>query len=68
MTARYSVGDTVLIPATIESAELIHGKTAYRIREYPGTPECPTIIWESTIAGLAPVVKANAPQIADAPE
>ena len=68
MAARYSAGDVVLIPATIESVELVRGKTAYRIREYPGTPECPTIVWESTIAGSAPDTKADAPQTADAPD
>ena len=65
MTARYAAGDVVLIPATIESAELICGKTAYRIREYPGTPECPVMVWESTIAGPAPDVKVNTPKIVD---
>ena len=68
MTARYKAGDVVLIPATIESVESIRGKTAYRIREYPGTPECPIIVWESTIAGSAPDVEANASQNADAPD
>ena len=68
MITKYNTGDVVLIPVTIESVELVRGKTAYRIREYPGTPECPTIVWESTIAGSAPDTKADASQTADAPD
>lgn len=63
MITKYNTGDVVLIPVTIQSAELLRGEVDYRIREFPETPQGPLLINESTIAGSAPNIKVRAPEI-----
>ena len=64
MITKYNTGDVVLIPCTIQSAELLCGEVAYRIREFPETSQGSLLISESTIVGTAsPKTKVKAPEI-----
>ena len=63
MITRYNTGDVILIPVTVQSAELLDGEVSYRIREFPETSQGPLLIRESTIVGSAPNIKVKAPEI-----
>ena len=63
MITKYNTGDVVLIPVTIQSAELLRGEIAYHIREFPETPQGQLLINESTIVGSVPNIRVRTPEI-----
>ena len=63
MITKYDTGDVVLIPCTIQSAELLDGEVSYRTCEFPELPQGALLIKESTIVGTAPEIKVKAPEI-----